>query len=120
MIWRRRWITDAGVVECRDALAFPGDPHRAVLMRRVTAEHEPVRIHVRLAPAGDFDRHGMRALKLTDGDWCARAGDLFLRWHGAPDAVSLGRGRGRHHESAGAIRRGTYLESAVRLLSPWR
>ena len=31
LIWRSRWVTGNGVVECREALAFPGDPHRAVV-----------------------------------------------------------------------------------------
>ena len=40
MIWRSRWVTDAGIVECREALAFPGDPHHVVLLRRIhTLEH---------------------------------------------------------------------------------
>ena len=26
LIWRSRWVTDTGIVECREALAFPGDP----------------------------------------------------------------------------------------------
>ena len=25
LIWRSRWVTDDGIVECREALAFPGD-----------------------------------------------------------------------------------------------
>ena len=37
MIWRSRWVTDDGIVECREALAFPGDPHRVVLLRRIHA-----------------------------------------------------------------------------------
>ena len=37
MLWRSRWVTDHGIIECREALAFPGDPHRAVLIRRVIA-----------------------------------------------------------------------------------
>ena len=37
MIWRSRWVTDTGIIECREALAFPGDPHRAVLLRRIIA-----------------------------------------------------------------------------------
>ncbi len=24
LIWRSRWVTTAGVIECREALAFPG------------------------------------------------------------------------------------------------
>src|SRR5690242_19662011 len=27
LIWRSRWVTTTGVIECREALAFPGDPH---------------------------------------------------------------------------------------------
>ena len=37
MIWRSRWVTNHGIIECREALAFPGEPHRAVLLRRVIA-----------------------------------------------------------------------------------
>jgi Domain of unknown function (DUF5911) len=37
LIWRSRWITDEGIIECREALAFPGDPHRAVLLRSIIA-----------------------------------------------------------------------------------
>jgi hypothetical protein len=35
LIRRSRWVTQEGVVECREALAFPGDPHRAAVLRRV-------------------------------------------------------------------------------------
>ncbi len=34
LIWRSRWTTRTGVVECREALAYPGDPDRAGLTRR--------------------------------------------------------------------------------------
>ena len=37
LIWRSRWVTRHGIIECREALAFPGDPHRAVLLRRIIA-----------------------------------------------------------------------------------
>ena len=33
LIWRSRWITESGVTECREALAFPGEPGRAVVLR---------------------------------------------------------------------------------------
>jgi hypothetical protein len=33
LIWRNRWITRNGIVECRQAPAFPGDPDRVVLLR---------------------------------------------------------------------------------------
>ena len=37
LIWRSRWVTTDGIIECREALAFPGDPNRVVLMRRLLA-----------------------------------------------------------------------------------
>ena len=37
LIWRSRWVTDAGLVECREALAVPGRADRAVLLRQVLA-----------------------------------------------------------------------------------
>lgn len=37
LIWRSRWVTTSSIIECREALAFPGDPRTAVLLRRVEA-----------------------------------------------------------------------------------
>ena len=37
LIWRSRWITGSGFTECREALAYPGDPHTTVVLRRVVA-----------------------------------------------------------------------------------
>src|SRR3954453_4212579 len=33
LIWRHRWVTVAGIVECREALAMPAAPDRVVLLR---------------------------------------------------------------------------------------
>lgn len=35
LIWRSRWVTTDGIVECREALALPADAHTAVLLRRI-------------------------------------------------------------------------------------
>src|SRR5690349_8348567 len=35
LVWRSRWVSRAGVVECREALAMPARRDRAVLLRRV-------------------------------------------------------------------------------------
>ena len=56
MIWRSRWVTRDGIVECREALAYPGDPHRVVLLRRVQRRRPQRRaITVALDPRGDYD-----------------------------------------------------------------
>jgi hypothetical protein len=61
LIWRARWVTGAGIVECREALAFPGDPVCAVLLRRVLAVHGDARVAVVLEPAAGFGRYRLRA-----------------------------------------------------------
>ncbi|MFF7788540.1 glycoside hydrolase family 15 protein [Streptomyces sp. NPDC007991] len=91
LIWRSRWVTDDGVVECREALAFPGDPHRAVILRRVVARDTTARVAVRLEPGAGFGRHPLRDVtRHDDGSWTGRAGDLRLRWSGWPTARQAG------------------------------
>ncbi|WP_435822184.1 glycoside hydrolase family 15 protein [Actinacidiphila alni] len=94
LVWRSRWVTEQGVVTCREALAFPGDPHRAVLLRRVVADQGPAELTVVLEPAAGFGRDTPRGLRRDrHGVWTARCGDLRLRWTGAARARPLERGR---------------------------
>jgi hypothetical protein len=87
LIWRSRWITEDGIVECREALALPAAPRRAILLRRVIAIEGPARLQVALAAGAGFDRHGMARLgRREDGVWTAALGDERLRWYGAADA----------------------------------
>ncbi|WAE71405.1 glycoside hydrolase family 15 protein [Streptomonospora nanhaiensis] len=92
LVWRSRWTTSGGITECREALAFPGDPHRAVLLRRITAVQGDARLDLRLEPAADFGRSGAPSFHLEEGVWTARSGDLRLRWSGAPSAHPVPRG----------------------------
>jgi GH15 family glucan-1,4-alpha-glucosidase len=108
LIWRNHWITTDTVVECREALAFPGDPHRAVVLRRIEAVEQDTTLRVRLDPRDGFGRRALREVHRTDdGRWTARAGRLRLRWSGAADASVDDAGRlvlvltvaaGRHHD----------------------
>ena len=41
MIWRNRWTTRSGIIECRDALVYPAEPHRAILLRQIRAVDGP-------------------------------------------------------------------------------
>jgi len=54
LIWRSRWITVGGLTECREALAFPGDRDRAVLLRRIIARDCPAEVDVVLDPRAGF------------------------------------------------------------------
>ncbi|WP_439680571.1 glycoside hydrolase family 15 protein [Embleya sp. MST-111070] len=88
LIWRSRWITDTGIVECREALAFPGDRRRAVLLRRIIAVHGPAHVRVVLEPGAGPGRPHPAPPSTRDehGVWHTRAGDLRLRWTGAAAA----------------------------------
>ena len=93
MIWRSRWITTSGIVECRDALAYPADPSRAVILRQVRAVQGPAALTVTLRPAAGFDRHPLADLRSHEGVWTARTGELHLRWTGAAGARRLQHGQ---------------------------
>lgn len=86
LIWRSRWVTGTGIVECREALAFPGDPHRAVLLRRIVAVRGAAELQVVLEPAADFGRARPAEPRRHDGRWECAVGDLRLRWTGGADA----------------------------------
>ncbi|ETB11175.1 glycoside hydrolase, partial [Mycobacterium avium subsp. paratuberculosis 08-8281] len=98
LIWRNRWITRDGIVECREALAFPGGPERVVLLRRLVACRGTVRVRVLLAPAAEFGKHGPGRPRLDDdGVWSGRSGRLRWRWLAGCDARpvdSAGHGAG--------------------------
>ncbi|WP_433590656.1 glycoside hydrolase family 15 protein [Nocardia sp. CA-145437] len=87
LIWNSRWVTGSTVIECRDALAFPGDEHRVVVLRRVRALHDEARVLVELNPVHDYGKAPLRDVRRAAGAWEARCGRLRLRWSGAPDAV---------------------------------
>ncbi|MDQ6728399.1 MAG: glycoside hydrolase family 15 protein [Actinomycetota bacterium] len=86
LIWRSHWITAAGVIECREALAFPGDAHTAVVLRRIVATRGPARVKVILDARAGFGAHKMGHLHVDGGVWTARSGGLHLRWSGGAGA----------------------------------
>jgi hypothetical protein len=87
LIWRSRWTTTSGIIECREALAFPGDPHRAVILRRIIAVQGDARVQVLLEPSAGFGRAQLRELRCDEGGaWHGRIGDLTLRWTSATPA----------------------------------
>lgn len=87
LIWRSRWVTTDAVDECRDALAYPGDERRAVVLRRIEclrgtgADARRTRSECWFRdPAHDGDFQVRPA-------WTARTGSLRLRWTGGEDAA---------------------------------
>ncbi|GJF12978.1 glycoside hydrolase [Mycolicibacterium cyprinidarum] len=89
LIWRSRWVTTEGITECREALAFPGDPQRVVLMRRLLAVRGDAHTDLTFSPAAGFGHDGLKHLTRDDsGCWHGFAGDLQVRLQGAPDAAA--------------------------------
>jgi alpha,alpha-trehalase len=82
LIWRSRWVTTDTVIECREALAFPGDPDHVVLLRQVHAVRGNARVRVVLDPRAGFGRHASGGLSSDEGIWSGRSGPLRWRWQG--------------------------------------
>jgi GH15 family glucan-1,4-alpha-glucosidase len=87
LIWRSRWVTTRGIIECREALAYPADAGTAVLLRRVEALHIPARLRVLLDVRAGFGRHKMTHLTRGAAGWTGRSGPLYLRWSGGERAT---------------------------------
>lgn len=86
LIWRSRWVTTDGVVECREAMLCPGDPDRAVLMRRVEAVDTDMRMHMVFAPSAGFGSQPLRDLRHAHGSWSGKTGNVHLRFTAGPGA----------------------------------
>jgi GH15 family glucan-1,4-alpha-glucosidase len=95
LIWRSRWITDDATIECREALALPTRPDRAVILRRVIAREGTARVDVVLNPRGDFGKHALRKLsKRDDGTWTGEFENARLCWAGGRGATPRPDGHG--------------------------
>jgi GH15 family glucan-1,4-alpha-glucosidase len=94
LIWRSRWVTDDGaIVECREALALPTRPDRAVILRRLEACSGEAIVDVRLNPRAGFGAHGLRGLRRDeDGCWRGRTGGVTIAVGGADRAQVAGDG----------------------------
>jgi GH15 family glucan-1,4-alpha-glucosidase len=82
LIWRSRWVGDSQI-ECREALAMPADPRRAVLLRRVEAVNGATKATVVLDLRGGYGRGRMTDLARRGDAWTGRSGRLRFRWSGA-------------------------------------
>ena len=88
LIWHSRWVTSDATIECREALALPSHPDRAVILRRVTALTGTARVDVVLNPRGDFGHGALHKLRQRDdGAWTGELGDAHMCWTGGQDAA---------------------------------
>lgn len=87
LIWRDRWIAADHVVDCRQALAFPGEAGRVLLLRRVSVPADAT-VEVTLDCRGGFGQSPMEIRRTAEDTWEGRTGGLFLRWTGAPESTT--------------------------------
>jgi alpha,alpha-trehalase len=117
LIWRNRWITEQGIIECRDALAYPADQDRVVVLRQIVAREHAAQVDVVLDPRAGFDQHGLRSLRRDDqGRWTGRTGQLYLRWSGAVAGAKARRtGRGSRLEMSLPVPPGSSADLVLEL-----
>jgi GH15 family glucan-1,4-alpha-glucosidase len=105
LIWHSRWVTRDAVIECREALAHPGDPDHAVILRQIRALHGRAVVDVQLDVRAHFGKEHMTDLHHDSGVWEGRCGSMRFRWSGASQAR-----RGK----AGALRQTIELDEGDR------
>ncbi|HET7328188.1 MAG TPA: glycoside hydrolase family 15 protein [Nocardioidaceae bacterium] len=86
LIWRSRWVTTGGIIECREALAMPAETDRAVVLRRIVALRGAACVRVQLDARAGYGESTMSDLSQDAGVWTARSGRFRLRWTGAEHA----------------------------------
>ncbi len=94
LVWTSRWATEESIIECREALAMPASPSRAVILRQVRAASKTARVEVRLDLRADFGRAAARNVRERDGLWRARVGDAHALVIGLAGAESVPDGHG--------------------------
>src|SRR5919112_6551880 len=107
LIWRSRWVTTSSEIESREALAFPGETDRVVLLRRVEAMAGDAHVRVTLDCRAEFGSRPMTVRRRETGVWEGHTGPLAYRWSGVPGHARLEDGRlvldlvvpaGQHHD----------------------
>jgi GH15 family glucan-1,4-alpha-glucosidase len=131
LIWRSRWVTDEGIIECREALAFPGEPGRVVLLRRIMASKGQARVRVLLEARGGYGSDPFSDIRRENGIWLARSGSLQMRWQGASTArpsprrthrhlgMELTVPEGRHHDLVLEIASGPLISQPIDAQRAW-
>jgi GH15 family glucan-1,4-alpha-glucosidase len=113
LVFHSHWVTTEGWVESQDALLYPADGHRLVLLRRVVAHGADAHMLSELRPRGDYDTTAMTELHRHGEVWTARVGDLRLRVQGLGGVRPRERGAAMVGEFT--VRAGTPLDIVLEI-----
>jgi hypothetical protein len=95
LIWRNRWITNDGIIECQEALALPATPRRAVVLRRVVAVEGTAEVEVVLDLRAAYGaKPAERLRRADDGTWTADLPGAHMILAGAADAATTSASNG--------------------------
>lgn len=92
LIWHQRWVTDDGIVESCDALAYPGERNRCVLLRRVRALDRDSVLGCTLEVAPDYGRRAGGSWRRAADGWRLDAEGLTARLSGTMDRAQSSEG----------------------------
>jgi alpha,alpha-trehalase len=93
LIWNSRWVTPDGIMESREALALPADPHVVTILRRIRTREGSGAINAVLDVRAAFGAEAMqKTRRAADGTWTGRSGSIWFRWTGVPKAHRGGAG----------------------------
>ena len=84
LIWRQRWVTPDGLVETREAMAYPGGARSAVLLRRVSAVDGIVPMAMRLQLGADYGRSTGTTWRQARNAWLCTVEGVHCRWTCSP------------------------------------
>jgi len=115
LIWRSRWLTARGAVECREALAYPGDKDRAILLRRVEAIDTAVDVTISVELATEYGRRALGSWSRRPDCWLATHGRTTARWSGAPEARAVRGSGGNRIELKLHLRAGEHRDLVLEL-----
>ncbi|HET7303644.1 MAG TPA: glycoside hydrolase family 15 protein [Segeticoccus sp.] len=87
LIWHSRWVTTDSIIECREALAHPGTPGRALLLRQVRAVRGRASVDVSLDVRAGFGREKMTDIHRDGETWHGASGSLRFRLQGAGNST---------------------------------
>src|SRR5579863_6677272 len=79
LIWHSRFVTHHGIFESRDALSYPGSADRAILLRRLSAQHGSGDMVVEFAPANDYGRRVFAGWQRENHTFIADDGRMTIR-----------------------------------------
>ena len=115
LIWRQRWVTTDGVVETREALAYPGQPGCAVLLRRIMGVDGAVPLAMHLQLASDYGRTVADRWRKAGGSWLCQLPRVHGRFTMTPTTVATPRQRRGQLEMEFTLRPGEAVDLALEL-----